>query len=51
LFSLQEHAAAIRVELAWIGTAPPRLLIRAFSRARLRARELRRRVLRVVLKR
>jgi hypothetical protein len=51
LVFVQEHAAAIRAELAWIGTAPPRLLMRAFSRERLRVRERRRRVLRVVLKR
>ena len=45
---LREHAAAIRTELAWVATAPPRLLPRAFSRERLRAHERRRRVLRVV---
>jgi hypothetical protein len=45
---IQEHAAAIRDELAWIGTVPPRLLMQAFSSKRLRARERRRRVLRVV---
>ena len=45
---VQEHAAAIRAELTWVSTAPPRLFLRAFSPERLRAHEQRRRVLRMV---